>query len=306
MPFFLLRSRQDLSTFMLWILVSSIVPSLYAFWDIRQGLSDMANFRLQSTFSHPNIFAFYLVLILSLALYLMSSRAVRLRPELRTLITYYIPLLIIFLALTKTRSAWAGCGFVFMVYAIRIDHRFFATLLIVPLLFVFDSSLKDRVTNLTQGPVIEDFSQLNKETRLNSYAWRQALWESAMPLIAAKPLTGYGLETFKPSTPEFFPLIGPEGIDAHNFYLQATFEMGLLGLLALVWLLGTVAARVASGYRHDPEGTVIILSTLVAYSLESYSDNMHFYLQFNWYFWFALGTICAWIEREKKYRADEA
>jgi O-antigen ligase len=112
----------------------------------------------------------------------------------------------------------------------------------------------------------------------------------------AGPLLGHGLESFKPSTPDFFPLIGYEGIDAHNFYLQVAFEMGLAGFLALLWLFGSLAWRLAGGLRYDRDGVTLILSILGAYVLESYSDNMQFYLSFNWYFWFVMGTVCAWIE----------
>jgi O-antigen ligase len=162
------------------------------------------------------------------------------------------------------------------------------------MLVLADPSLRDRLTDVTETTEVESFKQLNENVRLNSYVWRQALWESAIPPILSKPILGHGLESFKPSTPNFFPLIGPQGIDGHNFYLQVAFEMGLLGVLALAWLLGSVALRIAKALPHDPPGIVIILCILVAYVIESFSDNMQFYLSFNWYFWFVMGTVFAW------------
>jgi O-antigen ligase len=182
----------------------------------------------------------------------------------------------------------------FLIYAIRVDRRFFLGLVLVPMLLVADPSLRDRLTDITETTEVESFKQLNENVRLNSYVWRQALWESAIPQILSRPILGHGLESFKPSTPSFFPLIGPQGIDGHNFYLQIAFEMGLLGVLALAWLLGSVALRIARALRRDPPGIVIILCVLAAYLIESLSDNMHFYLSFNWYFWFVMGTVCAW------------
>lgn len=304
-PFFILRSSADVSRFFLLVIGSSLVPSLYALVDIARGLSDMDDFRLQSTFSHPNIYAFYLVLLLGLSLYIATSRIVRVTSKVRMLIMLYIPVLIGFLTLTKTRSAWMTCGLVFLVYALRIDRRFLAGFLLVPVLLVANPNLMERLTDITAATEVDSFKQLNESTRLNSYVWRQALWESATPQILEKPLLGHGLMSFKPSTPSFFSLIGPEGIDGHNFYLQVAFEMGLLGVLALVWLLGSVALYVARGLRRDPSGIVVILSILMAYVLESYSDNMQFYLSFNWYFWFVMGTICAWIYNEEKSAAPE-
>jgi hypothetical protein len=64
-----------------------------------------------------------------------------------------------------------------------------------------------------------------------------------------------------------------------------------------------LARYLARGLRRDPPGIVIILCILAAYVLESYSDNMQFYLSFNWYFWFVMGTICAWIYNEGQYDA---
>jgi O-antigen ligase len=161
------------------------------------------------------------------------------------------------------------------------------------------------LTDVTEPTEIDSFTQLNDSTRLNSYEWRRALWESAIPEIIEHPLLGHGLESFKPSTPSFFPLIGAEGIDGHNFYLQTGFEMGLLGVFAWVWLLGSVTRQILKGRRHDPPGVLIILCILIGYVLECYSDNMHFYLSFNWYFWFVIGTICAWVYNEERRRRSQ-
>uniref|UniRef100_A0A9E8CPF9 Uncharacterized protein n=1 Tax=Bosea sp. NBC_00436 TaxID=2969620 RepID=A0A9E8CPF9_9HYPH len=103
------------------VLGSSLPPTLHAFVDIARGLSDFSDFRLQSTFSHPNIYAFYLVLLLGLALYVRASRVVDVSQRIRLLVALYIPLLAVFLLLTKTRSAWGACGVMFLVYAISIE-----------------------------------------------------------------------------------------------------------------------------------------------------------------------------------------
>lgn len=299
-PFFIWQSQLDVTRFILLVMASSIVPSLYAFVDIARGLSDLADFRLQSTFSHPNIYAFYLVLLIGLSLYIRSSKIIRVTPQIRLLVTLYVPLLAAFLMFTKTRSAWMTCALMFVVYAIRIDRRFLAGFLLVPVLVAGNPSVLDRLTDITEATEVESFKQLNDTVRLNSYAWRQALWESSIPPILDRPIFGHGLESFKPSTPSFFPLVGPQGIDGHNFYLQVAFEMGLLGVLTVIWLLGAVALRIVKAYRRDPPGVMIILCILGGYALQSFSDNMHFYLSFNWYFWFVIGTIYVWASHSEQ------
>lgn len=298
-PFFLFRSRDDLPRFVLLVFASSIVPSLYSIVDIWRGLSDFAEFRLQSTFAHPNIYSFYLVLLLGLAFYVRASLAVIWPRGSRQAITLYIPIIIALIALTKTRSAWAASAAIYLFYAVRFERRLLFGILLVPLLLVVAPSLGDRFSDLTQGEEIDDLSRLNSEVKLNSLEWRAVLWESAIPAIVQKPLLGHGLESFRISTPGFFPLAADASeageTDAHNFYLQILFEMGSVGIIAFIWLFGALSRQLAQGLRFDRAGVLLIFSILAAYLAESYSDNMVYYLSFEWYFWFVMGTICAWI-----------
>jgi len=297
-PFFMFRSRDDLPRFVLLVLASSIVPSLYAIVDTWRGLSDFSEFRLQSTFAHPNIYSFYLVLLLGLAFYFIASHAIT-WPRARRAVTLYIPILILFIALTKTRSAWIAAAAIYLFYAVRFDRRLLLGILLVPILLALDPSLGDRFLDLTRGEEIEDLSRLNSDVTLNSLEWRRVLWESAIPAILQKPLLGHGLDSFRISTPTFFPLAvnatETGETDAHNFYLQILFEMGTIGIFAFIWLFGALSWRLARGLRFDRAGILLIFSILAAYLAESHSDNMAYYLSFNWYFWFVMGTICAWI-----------
>jgi putative inorganic carbon (hco3(-)) transporter len=295
LPFFMFRSRADLLRFILLTFASSIIPSLYSFLDIWHGMSNWHEFRLQSTFPHPNIYALYLVLLIGLALYVRASPAEFWPRRVRSWITWYIPVLLVFLVLTKARTSWAACALMFLIYAVWLDRRLLMGLVILPLLLSPTSIVGDRLADLLQAQEVEDLKELNADKRLNSYAWRVALWQSAIPAIAQRPLFGYGLESFRPSTPKFFPLIGPWGIDAHNVYLQIVFEMGAIGLLAYTWLMGSLMWWLKQGLRFDPRGFVVVLTFPLAYLLASYSENMVYYLSFNWYFMFVMGTFCAWI-----------
>jgi O-antigen ligase len=300
LPFFMFRSRTDLSRFIMLIFASSIAPSLYALWDIWRGLSDLSEFRLQSTFAHPNIFAFYLVLLLGLALYVRTASAVLWPAGTRRIISLYIPILLAFLILTQTRSAWAACALMFLFYAVWFDRRFIVLgLLVVPIL-LSSQMVGSRIADSWSGEEIEDFKELNDSNMLNSFAWREALWASAIPSIAERPVLGHGLQSFRTSSPEFFPLAHLDGADSHNMYLQILFEMGAIGMLTFAWLVLCLVRLIGKGLRYDSRGLAIVLAILVTYLLESYSDNMIYYLNFNWYFMFALGTICAWIEYERR------
>jgi O-antigen ligase len=180
-----------------------------------------------------------------------------------------------------------------------VDRRLLVVFIALPLLLVTPTPISDRLSDLRNGESIESFKELNANTQLNSFAWREALWRSAVPSIVEEPVLGHGLRSFRTSTTEFFPLAGPDGIDAHNLYLQIAFEMGIVGLAAYLWLLGSLTRWIQEGLHYDPNATAVALSILAVYVIESFADNMIDYLAFNWYFMFALGTIGAWIKYHK-------
>jgi O-antigen ligase len=126
---------------------------------------------------------------------------------------------------------------------------------------------------------------------LNSYAWRVLLWRAGMNWMDGLHwLHGYGLESFRFYSPRFFPLPGQDSWDPHNVYVQLYFETGVLGLTAYGWLFWRVLRRLwlmAASWA----AAVIVIATVLAYILTSWSDNMLYYLSFNWYFWFFAGSF---------------
>jgi putative inorganic carbon (hco3(-)) transporter len=299
-PFFILRTSGDLARFILIVFASSLIPLAYGLVEVGLDLSKGDAFRLKSTFTHANIFAFYLVLLIGLVLFVQVSRALRWSKQLRRLFLLFIPILVFLLVMTKTRSAWLAATLVLFVYAVLVDRRFLLFVLLIPVFVSVESTVSDRLLDLQKGAEIEDLNELNAETKLNSFAWREVLWQSAAPWIFAEPVWGYGLESFRFYSPDFFPLtIDGEGIDAHSLYVQIQFEMGLLGIIAFMFLMGRIAIQLTSGMRCDRDGMIVLCALLVVYLVVSYSDNMIYYLAFNWYFYFIMGAACAWSRLQR-------
>jgi O-antigen ligase len=69
-----------------------------------------------------------------------------------------------------------------------------------------------------------------------SFAGRVNAWKGVLPMIAANPISGSGLGTFSLSYP-LYKIYGETAIwdQAHNEYLQAFAESGLIGFAMLVW-----------------------------------------------------------------------
>src|SRR5262249_32362121 len=74
LPFSLVRSKEKALQCLLIIMCSSVIPVTYAFVELATGsAATESGIRLKSTFTHPNIFAFYLVSLLALIMFMLRS-----------------------------------------------------------------------------------------------------------------------------------------------------------------------------------------------------------------------------------------
>ena len=298
-PFFLNERHKNLRFAIQLTLLSSLIPAIYAFVDLAQGgYVSLEGLRISSTFSHPNIFAFYLTFVILLGFYLLKSQLIKLSPLQRCLLAGYLCVLLFELALTKTRSAWAACLSSFVVYGVMFERRYLAYIGCAAVLAMLIPEINERLLDLNPARVYWNYGQAQ-----NSYEWRKVLWQSAFDWMRVSSLpVGYGLGSFPFHTTEFFPLAGRVQYGAHNVYVQLMFEAGLFGLLSFGWLFARLLVFIRQGMQSDRLGRTMLSGVVYAYLLVCYSDNMLDYLAFNWYFWFLLGTACAWITGQQGTR----
>jgi O-antigen ligase len=293
LPFALIRSREWALRCLTVVMCSSIIPIAYAFVELASGSAATADgIRVSGTFTHPNIFAFYLVGVFALTLFLLRSSLVSLSPRIGRWLVLYLPIIVILLLLTGTRSAWIGGAIILIVYASVVDKRYLLCLPLV-LLIIYVPGVEERLSDLETGNLDYGYAQLN------SYAWRKLLWQSALDWLMENPseylVLGYGLGSFEYYAPLFFPR-AEHGVGAHNALLQIFFEMGILGVLGFLWLFVSLFAKLRVGYSFDKAGAMIMMTLALAYLVACYSDNMLGYLAFQWYFWFVMGVVSAWYQ----------
>src|SRR5262249_34854539 len=153
---------------------SSFIPVAYAFFELAfGGIGIDSASRLQSTFGHPNIFAFYLVAVLALSMFLLKSSQVALSPNVRRLLILYLPILVFLIVLTKTRSAWAASALLVSVFVGVVDRRYLALLVFLPLIMLVPG-VEERILNV--GSTDLDY----RYHSLDSYEWRQLLWDNTL------------------------------------------------------------------------------------------------------------------------------
>lgn len=288
----LIRKPEDFRYCVKLVLWSSALPILYAFYQIGMGLSIGLNnfyFRLQSTFSHPNIFAFYLTLLLYLGFYVFKTMSANVKSRYRLFMVLYLFALIIMLLLTKTRSAWLSALFGFVVYALFFERRYLLFLFVLPVVALLIPGITDRFTDLGRGNEVVLYA------KLNSFAWRVYLWESALNWMDPRQyVLGEGLASFRHFSGVFFPLAGVEdgemGPGAHSVFVQWIFEIGVVGLGAYLYIFYKASKQLWQLWRVEKLVALILLVSIINYLIVNFSDNLADYLSFNWYFWFAIGA----------------
>ncbi|SHH11848.1 O-antigen ligase [Massilia sp. CF038] len=288
--FYVVRTPDDFKRCARIVLYSSVLPLIYGLVDIaiKGGVHGPNGARLQSTFAHPNIYAFYLTLVIGLGFYILKSDTYKLAQRERVGLSAYLALLFAMLALTQTRSAWIACGALFLGYGLLFERRYLIYMLVVPLLALLIPDVRDRVLDLGAGNEVKLYA------KLNSFAWRLYIWESGLNWMRPSHyLFGYGLESFQFYSPTFFPLAGKTHFGAHSMYVQWLFELGAIGTLACLWVYGRVMWTLKGMVTVNRLGAFVLIVMMLQYLIVSASDNMSAYLAFNWYFWFVLGSGCA-------------
>lgn len=287
----LVQSERDYGHWMRAVFFSSIIPVLYGFIDLAGGGfkgQESEGLRISSTFSHPNIFAFYLVLMVSLSFYFYKVKASYIPSYIRSTLPIYIFIMLGLMVLTKTRSAWASCFAFFAIYSVIYERKYILYLILVPIVAFMIPEVRDRFLDLTQGNEVVNYS------KLNSFAWRKMLWQSGIDFMATSHyFLGYGLESFRYYSVSFFALGGGIPRGAHSVYVELFFEIGGIGLATFIWIHLKVGKMLLQYYKQNPLMIFSAIMFLLEFALDAYSDNMLTYLSFDWYLWFVLGAAYA-------------
>ena len=190
--FVLVRSRLDVRRLLQLVLMSSIVPVVYGLFQALSRHDLYLGTRVNSTFSHPNIFAFFLMLNIAIILFLHATRSARLARSSRSILTFYALPLFFLLVMTQTRSAWVATLVLLLIYGVAYDKRVLVfTLGLPPIMMLAVPEIRTRLVDLMTGNSYVGWVQ-----EVNAYAWRNLLWQDAWPWIEKRLFFGYGLYSF--------------------------------------------------------------------------------------------------------------
>lgn len=294
LPFAIVKMRSTAEWLFKVVIASSVIPVLYGLFQLVSGIDWYQGSRIASTFTHPNIFAFYLLAVIGLILTMLCTNRVHLTERARTLLSMYLLPMLVLLIMTKTRSAWI-CGLLlFLTYGALQDKRVLLLALLMPVLALAVPGVRERLTALATGNQYVGWVET-----VNPYAWRTILWTRAVPLILEQPLFGHGLYSFPYYSPKFFPLESSRGVDAHNVFIQLLFETGVAGLGAFLWMFLRQFSWLFRYWAFDRRGITMAGVALSIYLITCYSDNLLEYVSFGWCYWFSAGLIFAELSQSR-------
>ena len=287
-PFFIIKTRDDRKLWIKILLFSSIVHIIFADWDLfKHGI----HARIQGAFSHPNVLAFYIILIISIIFFILKSKEFILSRTKVNILRLYMLNLFVLLLFTKTRNAWIACSAMFFIYGLLKERKYVLYTIMIPLILSFSPIVHDRVQSaISEGPGVD-----------NSFGWRLKMWKVAWDYIKDKFMFGYGLASFEFISLQFPPLV--RGSGAHNTYIELLFETGVLGILAYLNIfrvsLLMLISRMKSSIEPLSKGYVIVIAYTVSYLIICFADNIRHYLSLNWYVWFFIGVMLVPIKSQE-------
>ncbi len=308
----LVRNETGIARFANVILIVGLLIGLIAVYFYWGQTGYVTHPRMNSMFGNKNHFAGFLLLILPLALVLYLNSA-----DTREQVAYGATA--VFLAdcfiLTYSRGAWLSLlpglfliGWATRRLPLRRSLKRIAILLIAVMATTFlinSDALRQAhgVGTRAVGSIMA--TAVNAAEPEGSLSDRFGYWQGAIRIIGDHPLLGTGLGTFKDLFLQYQQQPFHYSKYAHNYFLQVGAEMGVIGLILAVGLVGAIGWRcynllakmLASNLTQQPPASPI---STIAWGLSGglLASTIHNLVDLDWYipaiailFWAEAGLI---------------
>lgn len=293
LAYVLLKSESDLKNLIIAIIVSAFIPSIFALYQFYTATGLTVPFegiynRIYGTFAHPNLFAYYLLLPLTLSLYtFLNNNKKDLFKKVNNILYFLLAaFFIIILTFTFTRGAWLSLLIIMIIIGV-FHYRVLlvSALIFAALAYFFIAPINYRVNDLISGRAG------------NSIEWRLNLWRDVREYITEQPWLGHGAGT---ANDLILDKRGEQlgSSDPHNDYLKIIIENGLIGLLAYLLLIAGLFINLIKKYSlaGQTQFKILILMTIalaIAFYLMSAADNILRNTALMWSFWALMGAVLA-------------
>lgn len=232
--------------------------------------------RVFASMGNPNYLAEYMALYLPLAGALWLQQ-----PRRRLELAVPVGLMALALLLTYSRGGWLALIIAVVVFVLLRLPR-------LSLLFVLGALAAPLVA--PESIVRRFVSAFTLEDTSNQY--RVNLWGGVVDMLREVWALGAGLgaEAFAAVYQEFMPA-GARAAHAHNTYLQVTAEMGILGLVAVLWTLLAIIRRtfVVGVNQRQPAMVAAVPAALIGLLFHGLVEHIWYNPKLLFAFWAVAG-----------------
>lgn len=263
-------------------------------WEELRPFEELGHTRIYGTLGHPNTFAVYLLLMGSLSWWKFRATAQK----------RWLALIGVLVFLYLRTNSLAGIAMILVLIGVlglpRLSLKSLAAagLAISLALGVFISTDvgRTRFETLQQTPILNGDFNISKAVNLsyidnNSFSWRIAQWSYLIKAWEHSPWLGYGLGTTN--------ILTPFRNGAHNDFVRALAETGLVGLFMFLVFWSLLFVRIADIWRQAPLGSaqrelvVVMLGVYAAITVgmttEHYWETTAFY-----FYWLTIIAVAGW------------
>ncbi|MFH1355332.1 MAG: O-antigen ligase family protein [Candidatus Omnitrophota bacterium] len=215
-------------------------------------------------FVTPNTLAGFLVMLLPLALLINDKKK-----------WFVIALIVTALSLTKSLGAFISLflGMALYLY-LRKDRPgkkfFFLAMIVIIFAFIF---------------ILRQLPGKEHTLPMFSFAKRIDYWRETLKIFRLYPLTGVGIGNFNLPSTRY----------AHNSYLQVSAEMGIIGLLSLIWLVSSAMRTGLNQIKrsHNKNITICLVTSSSIFLIHNLMDFTFFLPEVSLIWWVILGLAIA-------------
>jgi putative inorganic carbon (hco3(-)) transporter len=241
--------------------------------------------RAYGTFGQPNPFAGYLNLTLPILVGVALFAPSR---HLRGATWFATAAMAVVMITTLSRGAWLGFAVALLVIGLVASRRVavwiwvmllaVAIVILAAVFGIIPFGITERVLSAFGLAGIS----LDNVTGENfSAVQRLAFWQAGLNMFENNPVLGVGIGNYM----EAYPQYAAQGWEtvlghAHDYYLNAAAETGVVGLAAYIALLIAAFRQVSAAVRSAPRGiwygvALGLLGSLTAVSVHNFVDDMY-------------------------------
>lgn len=300
----MIQSKIDIINFIKVVIVSSIIPTSVGYFQLLNGAGLYTNpgfeNRIAGTFGHPNVLGYFLLIILSLMIYLFFEKDIIKKTIYRYIFTLYGFLLMILLISTFTRGAWIGL-FVLLtgVSIIKFTRKtLIYTAIIIPIVGIFmaiyvwmQQTIWYELTPIEDIPVISRIFGLFSGDPSDSIIWRQVMWSDMYNKALTRPILGFGTGTIEIIVEEVRG-VSLGALEVHNDYIKSFVEMGVIGLVVyIIFIISILYSLVIRMKSRQDTLVLVTIFIVIAIYLSSIWDNLLRQTAVMWIFFAILGLV---------------